>query len=98
MDTVELLEVDATPPETVGSKYLGLHPGSTLLPKGHQREPDRAPFAVDTIFDRDIMVPMRDGLILRADIFRPATTEGSGEKIPVIMAWSAYGKTGTGKR
>ncbi|CAK7237813.1 hypothetical protein SBRCBS47491_010158 [Sporothrix bragantina] len=97
MASIEVLHVNATRPETEGAKYNGFHPGSTLLAKGHKREPDRAAFIVDTIFDRDMEVPMRDGLNMRADIFRPASSDADdGEKVPVIVAWSSYGKTGTG--
>lgn len=38
--------------------------------------------------ERDVAVPMRDGTILYADIYRP---EDSG-KVPAIVAWSPYGK------
>ncbi|KAF2851296.1 alpha/beta-hydrolase [Plenodomus tracheiphilus IPT5] len=37
---------------------------------------------------------MRDGKILRADIFRPASREH--ERLPALVPWSPYGKTGTG--
>ncbi|KAA9160740.1 CocE/NonD family hydrolase [Amycolatopsis acidicola] len=38
--------------------------------------------------DYDIDVPMRDGVRLKADIFRPE----KGDDCPVIIGWSAYGK------
>lgn len=41
------------------------------------------------ICDQDVAVPMRDGVVLYADIFRPAD---STAKVPVILAWSNYGK------
>ena len=40
--------------------------------------------------ERDVAVPMRDGTIIYADIYRP---EDSG-KVPAIVAWSPYGKRG----
>jgi uncharacterized protein len=40
------------------------------------------------IFERNIEVPMRDGCILRADLFRPDTTE----KLPVLLNRTPYNK------
>jgi predicted acyl esterase len=40
------------------------------------------------IFERDIAVPMRDGIVLRANLFRPA----GGVPSPVIMSVTPYGK------
>lgn len=37
---------------------------------------------------------MRDGVTIYTDIFRPANTDH--EKVPALIAWSPYGKTGTG--
>ncbi|HET6298469.1 MAG TPA: CocE/NonD family hydrolase [Kribbella sp.] len=38
--------------------------------------------------DYDVPVPMRDGVEILIDIFRPDT----GGRVPVIVAWSPYGK------
>ena len=40
------------------------------------------------IVEKDVQVPMRDGTILYADIFRPDTTE----KVPVLFNISVYQK------
>lgn len=40
------------------------------------------------IIERDVAVPMRDGVKIYVDITRP---EGK-EKVPALIAWSAYGK------
>jgi predicted acyl esterase len=40
------------------------------------------------IFDRDVPIPMQDGTVLRANVFRP-DSEGPH---PVVMALGAYGK------
>ena len=40
------------------------------------------------LVERDVAVPMRDGVKLYADVHRP---EGGG-KVPAIVAWSPYGK------
>ncbi|MDE2166985.1 MAG: CocE/NonD family hydrolase [Alphaproteobacteria bacterium] len=41
------------------------------------------------IIERDVAVPMRDGANIYVDIFRP---EKQDEKVPALVAWSAYGK------
>jgi hypothetical protein len=40
------------------------------------------------VLDKDVAVPMRDGAVLRANVFRP---EVSG-KFPVLMTLGPYGK------
>ncbi len=39
--------------------------------------------------DWDVPIPMDDGLVLRADVFRPA---GAGARAPVILSYGPYGK------
>lgn len=79
-------------PELGVNGYDGAEHSITTLPAGHQLTPGVKAFAIDTIFEKDVQVPMRDGVILRADIFRPA----HGERVPAIVPWSPYGKTGRG--
>ena len=43
---------------------------------------------VDIVLDKDVSVTMRDGVTTYVDILRPA----GSEKVPVIVAWSPYGK------
>lgn len=43
---------------------------------------------IDMIIERDVAIPMDDGIFLRADIFRPRARE----KVPVIMTLGPYGK------
>ena len=40
------------------------------------------------IVEKDVLVPMRNGTLLYADVFRPDTTE----KVPVIINISVYQK------
>ncbi|OCT50235.1 hypothetical protein CLCR_06772 [Cladophialophora carrionii] len=91
---IEVLEKPITPVDDAQAKYNGLRPSTTVLAKGYQKSPDFRPFEVDTIWERDIEVPTRDGKILRADVFRPAGM--TDQKIPAMMAFSPYGKSGTG--
>ena len=41
------------------------------------------------IIERDVALPMRDGVKLYADVHRPASDR---EKVPALIAWSPYGK------
>ena len=40
------------------------------------------------MFEKDVAVQLRDGVTIYVDIFRPA----GSEKVPVLVAWSPYGK------
>ncbi|WP_374943782.1 CocE/NonD family hydrolase [Sphingomonas sp.] len=75
------------------SKEQGLfsrfEPGTRTLPAGFQVQPCFAPLPVDIVFDKDVPVTLRDGTIIYTDILRPAMTD----KVPVIVAWSPYGKS-----
>lgn len=82
-------------PETYGPYvYSGFKPGTTVLKAGHVKESGRRPFGRDTAYDRDAPVPMRDGVKLYTDIFRPADSETN--KVPAVLLWGPYGKTGNG--
>lgn len=83
----------ATPLENPLARYDGLKPKIDTLPKGFQKQTGYRPFPVETIFERDVAIPVRDGTILRADVFRPV----GDQKFPALLAFSPYGKSGTGK-
>ncbi|OKP12212.1 Cocaine esterase [Penicillium subrubescens] len=76
--------------------YRGFQPGRSILTTGHFRSPGWRPFTADTILDNDVSIPMRDGIKLYADIFRPCSSEGGRQTVPAIIPWSPYGKTGNG--
>ena len=40
------------------------------------------------IIERDIEIPMSDGIVLKADVYRPKTSN----KVPVVLAGGPYGK------
>ncbi|KAJ5368994.1 uncharacterized protein N7496_008754 [Penicillium cataractarum] len=74
--------------------YNGFHPGKVeQLPRGHVKEPGFQAFPVDVTWERDMAIPMRDGITLYGDVFRPSSGD---EKVPAIIPWSPYGKVGTG--
>ncbi|KAI8649651.1 Alpha/beta-hydrolase [Fusarium keratoplasticum] len=75
--------------------YHGFMPEKTTIKKGHMRPPGRRPFLSDTIYERDVGIPLRNVVILYADVFRPVESDHP-HKVPAILPWSPYGKTGTG--
>src|SRR5258706_14498855 len=48
---------------------------------------------LELVVEKDVRIPMRDGAILYADVFRPANeTAGTDERFPAIMNISVYQK------
>lgn len=66
-------------------------PGTRTLPAGYQVAPPFKALPVEVVLDKDVAVQLRDGVTIHVDVFRPAGTE-TGEQVPVIVAWSPYGK------
>ena len=63
-------------------------PGARTLEAGFRVAPPFRALPVDVVLDKDVAVPVRDGTTIHVDVFRPAGTE----PVPVIVAWSPYGK------
>ncbi|MEY2953475.1 MAG: hypothetical protein RLZZ401_1562, partial [Pseudomonadota bacterium] len=63
-------------------------PGTRTLKAGYQVAPQFRALSVDIVFEKDVAVQLRDGVTIYVDVFRPA----GAEKVPVIVAWSPYGK------
>lgn len=63
-------------------------PGVRTLEAGYQAAPQFRPLPVDIVFEKDVAVPLRDGTTIYVDVFRPADMDN----VPVIVAWSPYGK------
>ncbi len=91
---IDVIQLNISSPEAPDSYYNGFNPSLTVLPTGHKRLPRSRPFPVETIYERDVEIPMRDGVILRADVFRPNTVN---RPVPALLPYSPYGKTGTGE-
>ncbi|MDR0212279.1 MAG: CocE/NonD family hydrolase [Pseudomonas putida] len=68
--------------------FTAFEPGTRTLEAGFQVAPPFRPLPVDIVFEKDVAVTLRDGVTIYVDVFRPA---GTG-KVPVIVAWSPYGK------
>lgn len=92
--SVAVLQSPLPPPEQ-DDKYDNAYHSVTVLKKGHRKSQESAPFQTDTVFEKDVQFTLRDGVHIRADIFRPAN---DAEKVPALVAWSPYGKTGRGNR
>ena len=84
----------ASAPDSPHFHYPGFAPGTTTLRQGHVKSTGRRAFQDDVIFERDVAVPMRDGVRLYTDIFRSPESEKS--KVSALIPWSPYGKSGSG--
>ena len=73
-------------------RYDGGDAFTEVLPVGYKRFPDTRAFGVATVYEKDVKIPMRDGTVLKGDIFRPEGTQ----RVPAIVPWSPYGKSGRG--
>ena len=76
-------------------RYNGFQPGRQVLKPGHVKSSGSRAFGVATIYERDQTITVRDGARLYGDIFRPETSESESQKVPCILPWNPYGKTGT---
>ncbi|MFJ6465566.1 CocE/NonD family hydrolase [Streptomyces sp. NPDC091387] len=63
-------------------------PGTRTLEAGFRIAPQFQSLPVDIVLDKDVPVTLRDGVTVHVDVFRPA----GAAKVPVIVAWSPYGK------
>lgn len=78
-------------PLAPGARYgvlSGFEPGTRTLPAGFRLAPAFKALPVDIVLDKDVAVTLRDGVRIYVDVFRPV----GAAKVPVIMAWSPYGK------
>jgi predicted acyl esterase len=63
-------------------------PGTRMLEASFQIAPQFRPIPIDIVFEKDVAVQLRDGVTIHVDVFRPV----DAERVPVIVAWSPYGK------
>lgn len=90
--SIPVLQTDATPLNEPGARYEGLNQRTTVLPVGYKKEPDCRAWDTEAVFEQDIPIPLRDGVVIRADVFRPANMS----TVPAIVHYSPYGKSGSG--
>ncbi|KAF9701523.1 hypothetical protein EKO04_000001 [Ascochyta lentis] len=74
--------------------WIEFNPSTQVLPKGWSRDPDRRALKEEIIWHKDVAIPLRDGIVIRGDVFLPAKSEG--KSLPALLPWSPYGKTGAG--
>ncbi|SMX84807.1 X-Pro dipeptidyl-peptidase (S15 family) [Brevibacterium sp. 239c] len=75
-------------PEARTGILTAFDPGTRTLEAGFRIAPPFRELPVDIVFEKDTSVQLRDGTTVHVDIFRPA----GAEQVPVIVAWSPYGK------
>jgi predicted acyl esterase len=82
-------------------RYPGFNPHSEVLPKGHKRKWYNKALPCNILLEKDFTLPMRDGVKLYCDIFRPSRpgTNSSQpipeeDKVPVVLVYAPYGKEG----
>ncbi|MHA6758085.1 CocE/NonD family hydrolase [Streptacidiphilus sp. PAMC 29251] len=63
--------------------------GVRTLPVGFRLDPRYRPLPTEIVFEKDVAVTLRDGVTIYVDVLRPA----GSEKVPVLVAWSPYGKS-----
>jgi uncharacterized protein len=68
--------------------FTKFDPGTRTLQAGFKIAPPFQSLPVDIVFEKDVAVRLRDGVTIYVDVFRPA----GAEKVPVLVAWSPYGK------
>jgi predicted acyl esterase len=82
-------------PEIGSGGYDGLNPRTEILPAGWKySHPKARPLPSAILVEHDVSITMRDGAVLRADIYRPPPASDSepAEKVPAILCWSPFGK------
>lgn len=90
---IPVLQRPVTALDAPTSNYGGLDPVTKKLPEGFKKSSSYRGFRACTILEKDIEIPLRDGKIIRADVYRPADFD---DKVPALVAWSPYGKSGVG--
>lgn len=69
------------------------NPQTIELQAGHKKTEGCRELPCSMLLEQDAIITMRDGVKLRADIYRPKTDD----KVPAIIMWGPYGKSGNGK-
>jgi predicted acyl esterase len=91
MDNDRAIFVPACPfdEETEEGYFSRFEAGTRTLPAGFQVDPRFLALPVDIVLDKDVAVTLRDGVTIYVDVLRPP----GAKKVPVIVAWSPYGKS-----
>jgi predicted acyl esterase len=96
MDSIGGIQVIFRPANNdLSKRWLDFEPSTRVLPKGWKKASDRRALPEDIVFEKDMAIPLRDGTIIRADVFRPPSASVD-HPVPALLAWSPYGKEGNG--
>lgn len=80
----------ASPPTDPAAADPGVHPESTVLEAGSVHSKHGLPLPCDLYLDRDVLIPLRDGTELRADVWRPDRDSA----LATVLTYTPYGKAG----
>lgn len=75
------------------ARYKPLNTRTEELPAGYLVGKGRLPLSSPITVEYDTPIPMRDGVTIYADIYRPANATAP---LPALISWAPYGKGGTG--
>ncbi len=85
----EGIEVKYMPSTPISkSNYPGLNERSYVLKKGTVHREGGMPLGSDILVEQDVPIRLRDGVVIRADIYRPIDQTD----VPALIGWSSYGK------
>ncbi len=89
-EKIQVIFRRAAPMDAPEALYPGFKPSKTILKKGTVVKDGALPLPCSILFERDVAVTMRDGVVIFSDIFRPVDSTN----LPALIAWSPYGKEG----
>jgi predicted acyl esterase len=78
-------------PSIKESRGTALNQRTTILRAGSRHARGAQPLACDILLQRDVPIQMRDGTVLRADIYSPAD---ASDPLPTVLSMTPYGKSG----
>lgn len=81
---------DAPRPSEAAARDRGVHPGIAGLAAGSVHSKGGLPLPCALQVDRDVQITMRDGVRIRADVWRPVGVD----HVPTILSYTPYGKAG----
>lgn len=79
----------AMPLDAPRARFPGFSPNVAILKAGTVRREGAKPLPCDIVFERDVMVRLRDGTRIVTDVFRPV----EAGRYPALFGWSPYGKS-----
>jgi predicted acyl esterase len=78
--------------DNVKHSFVETSPGTKILSSGNVQVEGHSPLHCDILVEEDVKIPMRDGITLYADVYRPLNSKPG--TIPAIIAAGPFGKSG----